>query len=746
MKSFHLIFLFGLLISLSAFNAEGNGETTINAAAESKAAAANLNVPATAYLTPRDNLPQYETIPAATKDELTPSNGWPDPATFTTWTRSHGGSAGTRYSGLDQINKQNVSQLTVAWTYRSGDGSANIQCNPIIVDGVIFLPTAGNFLAAVDGATGKEIWRYQPQKQGNGLVDVPARRGLTYWPGDGANPPRLLFTMGTWLYALDPKTGKPIESFGESGRTRLPGQGCSVAPAIYKNVVILPGYANGVFGYDVRTGAPLWTFDTLPTGNEPGADTWAGGERDGANDWGGMALDESRGIAYVATGSPKPNFLGYTHIGDDLYGNCVIALDALTGRYLWHFQEIRHDVWDLDIPAPPILVTVNHDGMKVDAVAEVTKIGNTLLLDRVTGRPLFPFRLRRADAFRLPNDIGSPYQPDVELPQPFARQQFTLNDVTNLSPEAHDAVLKKIQGDNMGWFTPFEDGKNSVYFGIHGGAEWTGAAVDPKGRLYVTASELPWIEGVYQAAVGGGATASAEAAAGKQIFQMNCAACHGAEMQGNGIAPSLIGLGNRLDDTAFRDILHHGRNGMPPQPQLSEEQVKQLVALLLNKGTASPGGAAAPSVRWADKGYTRLLDPQNYPGCTPPWGTLTCIDLNTGKIAWKVPLGEYSELKAKGIPKTGTENFGGATVTAGGLVFAGGTRDNQIRAFDADTGDELWKHDLPLHETAPVAVYEVHGREFVVLPATGGGKLGGPVGDAWVAFALPHQLPAQHYR
>ncbi len=714
---------------------------TTNAEAEEKIAAENFNITASDYFAPRDSLPQYKTIPAATPDELTPSNGWPDPATFKTWTRSHGGQAGMRYSSLDEINKQNVKQLKVAWTYHSQDGGANIQCNPIIVDGVVYLPTAGNHLAAVDAVTGKEIWRYTPELQGRGLEDVPARRGLVYWPGDANNPPRIIFTMGTWMYALDPKTGNPIESFGQHGKTRLPPAGSSVTPAIYKNVIVIAGFATGVFGYDVNTGAQLWTFHTIPMGNEPGAETWKGTDKSGCNDWGGIVMDDSRGIVYIATGQPHPNFIGVRHVGDNLFGNSEIALDATTGKYLWHFQEIRHDVWDLDIPAPPVLVTVTHDGKKVDAVAQVTKMGNTLLLDRVTGRPLFPFRLRRAPELKLPGDPGSPYQPDVELPEPFVRQEFTLADVTKLNTEAHDAVMKTVSAANLGWFVPFEIGKPSIYFGIHGGAEWTGAAADPQGRLYITASELPWIEGVDQA--GGGAAQAPltpVAAAGNQVFQANCAMCHGANREGVGVAPSLLNLSKRLDDAGLRTILKNGRNGMPPQPQLTEDQVKQLSAFLLAQGTEATDGASVPANQlgnYADRGYTRLLDPQQYPGCTPPWGTLTCIDLNTGKIAWKVPLGEYPELKAQGIPKTGTENFGGATVTGGGLVFASGTRDNQIRAFDSDTGEELWKHDLPLHGTAPPAVYEAGGHEYVILPATGGGKLGGPVGDAWISFALP---------
>jgi quinoprotein glucose dehydrogenase len=682
-------------------------------------------------------LPEYITIPAAHPGELTPANGWPDAQTFLDWTRSLGGPTSDRYSALDQITKANANQLRQAWIYHSADGASNIQCNPIIVSGTVFLPTAGYKLAAVDGATGQELWRFTPERQGQGLEDVPARRGLLYWPGDGKNPARVIFTMGTYIYALDPGTGKPIDSFGDGGRTRMPPGGSSVAGAVYKNVLILPGFAANCYAYDVRTGAPLWSFCTLPTGDMPGAKSWTGPERTGANCWGGMALDESRGIAYFSTGSPKPNFIGYLHTGDDLFGDCVVALDAMTGKYLWHFQEIRHDAWDLDIPAPPSLVTVMHDGRKVDAVAQVTKLGNTLLLDRVTGKPLFPFRLRRAPAFKLPGDAGSPYQPDVQIPEPFVRQEFTLADVTNISPESHATIMKKyVDGANLGWFVPFEENKPSVYFGIHGGAEWTGAAVDPQGRLYVTANEFPWKEQVNRIASDTDVVLSPQAAQGKSVFMLNCAPCHGAQLQGNGMVPSLVALNMRLNESGFRQILAHGRKAMPPQPRLSEQNIRDLVAFLLPDRDGAAINAAGPG-RWADMGYTEVVDDHQYPGCTPPWGTLDCIDLNTGRILWKVPLGEYPELTARGIPKTGTRNFGGATVTAGRVVFASGTVDNKIRAFDADNGDELWSAPLPLHGTAPPAVYEAKGREFVVLPATGGGKLGGVTGDSWVAFALP---------
>lgn len=679
------------------------------------------------------SLPEYQEIPAATRSELTPANGWPSPDSFSNWRRSQGGPTSNRYVTFTQIDRGNVGRLAEAWTYHSGDGKANVQCNPIFVDGLLYVATAGNSLAALEGGTGREVWRYSPQRQGNGLEDVPARRGLLYWAGDDANPSRIIFTMGTWIYALDPKTGAPIAQFGEGGRAPLPHGGSSVPGLVYRNVLIFPGFENGIFGYDIRTGGRLWTFNTLPVGDEYGAATWSGDQREGANCWGGQALDESRGIAYVTTGgSPKPNFLGMLHPGDDLFSNCIIALDALTGRRLWHFQELRHDEWDLDIPAPPNLVTVEHGGMKVDAVAQVTKMGNTLLLDRVTGKPLFPFRLRRAPDFRLPGDRGALYQPDPVLPEPLVRQRFTLADVTNRTPEAHKAVLAMLAGATYGWYSAFEEGKPNVYFGLEGGAEWTGAAADPAGRLYVSVTELPWAITLTRAP-GGGVPVTPLAIEGEGVYKKNCMACHGANRGGNGFAPSLVGLELRLKEADIGPIVRKGRNAMPPQPQVSGAQIEALCAYLLDRGARKSD--AGP--RWTTLGYNKFFDPDGYPACTPPWGKLVCLDLNTGRISWQVPLGEYPELTAKGIPKTGTQNIAGPTVTSSGLVFVSGTRDSTIGAYDADTGAELWSHALPFQGTAPPTIFEDRGREYVVLPATGNVRLGGENGDAWVAFALP---------
>ncbi len=685
----------------------------------------------------RAKLPLYQTIPAAKPDELTPANGLPKREVYRTWHRSHGDNGGTRFSALDQINRQNVTNLQVAWTYHSGDGSNYIQCNPIIVNGVMFAPTPGKHIVAVNAANGKELWRFKPEGK-------PAFRGLIYWPGRNGAGERIIFPAGKHIYALNPKNGMPVTEFGEGGRTLLPGnaQGdfgaATAGPTIFENIIVIPGFEKDVWGFDILTGKLLWTFHTVPQPGEFGYDTWDQTESYGANCWSGMAMDETRGIAYITTGGPKPNFIGVGHRGDNLFANCLIAIDARTGKRLWHFQEIRHDIWDLDVPAPPTLGTITRDGKRVDVVAACTKIGNTLLLDRVTGKPIFPFRLRRAPTSDLRGEVTSPYQPDLELPERFSKQEFTAADLTDRTEEAADFAQTRFKSATTGWFRPGSEGRANLFFNIDGGAEWTGSCIDPDtGRLYVSANHLGWLITIFRDDDPPD-DPSLPKTRGQIVFEATCAQCHGTNRLGIGTAPALRGLRHRIDDATVTNQIRTGKYAMPaiPESQLGEPDLKALLDYLMLRDRPLPPPKPTERPVYSFTGYPRFFDQEGYPANKAPWGTLNCIDLNTGKLVWKVPLGEHPELTKQGVPKTGTENYGGAIVTAGGLVFCAGTRDRKIRAFDKDTGAELWSAELPWVGNAPPATYEVDGRQFIVIPATGS-KLESQRGDAYVAFALP---------
>jgi quinoprotein glucose dehydrogenase len=697
----------------------------------------------------REKLPLYKTIPAARPEELTPTNGFPKRETFSTWHRSHGDNGGTRYSALDQINRQNVTNLQVAWTFHSGDGANYIQCNPIIANGVMFGPTPGKAIVALNAANGTELWRFKPEGK-------PAFRGLLYWQGtnaagqgSGGSPAspgaRVMFCAGKYLYALDPVSGRPIAGFGDDGKTVLPGRvqgefgAASAGPATFGPIVVVPGFEKDVWGFDVVTGRLLWTFHTVPHAGEFGYETWDRTEEYAANCWSGMAMDEVRGIAYVTTGSPKNNFVGVNHLGDNLFANCLIAIDARTGQRLWHFQEIRHDIWDLDVPAPPTLATITRDGRRVDVVAAVTKIGNTILVDRVTGKPIFPYRLRRAPVSDLRGEITSPYQPDPELPEHFSKQEFTAEDLTERTEEAAEFARTRFKSATKGWFRPGSEGRANLFFNVDGGGEWTGACIDPDtGRMYVSANHIGWLITIFRDDDPPD-DRRLPRTRGRDVYETICAQCHGTNHLGIGTAPALRGLRHRMTDSQVVTQIRTGSNAMPAQAEnvISDPDLKALVDYLMLRDRPLPA-TNAPTERpvYSFAGYPRFMDQEGYPANKPPWGTLNCLDLNTGKLVWKVPLGEHPELTAQGVAKTGTENYGGAIVTAGGLVFCAGTRDRKIRAFDKDSGAELWSAALPWVGNAPPATYEVEGRQFVVIAATGS-KLESQRGDAYVAFALP---------
>jgi quinoprotein glucose dehydrogenase len=667
------------------------------------------------------------------------------------WPVYGGSAASTHYSPLWQINRDNVKNLQIAWTFDSGE-TGGLQTSPIIVDGVLYGITPTQKAFALDAATGKLLWKFD-----SGIVGTQPDRGLAYW-SDGQDK-RILVGALNFVYALDATTGKPIVTFGQNGRIDLrenlgrePASAQSIfltSPAIvYKDLFIvggrnpesLPAPPGDIRAFDVRNGKLRWAFHTIPHPGEFGYDTWpkdAWKLSGAANNWAGMSLDLTRGILYVPTGSAAFDFYGVDRIGDDLFANCLLALNAETGQRLWHFQGVRHDLWDRDFPSPPVLVTVHRDGKAIDAVAQPSKQGFVYLLDRLTGESLFPIEYRDYPASPLPGEVAARQQGLPTKPAPYSRQNFTEDMLTNRTPEVHQWALQQFKSfRNGGQFLPLAVGQETVVFpGFDGGAEWGGSAVDPETAiLYVNANDIPW--------TGALAETTAHKSA-KAIYVTQCAMCHGDNHQGSPPAiPSLVGIGDRLSGHQIANTIWTGKGRMPGFPNLSPEQVDALVEFLATgKDTELLGeGPVAPSSKYHLTGYKRFLDPDGYPAVVPPWGTLNAIDLNTGEYVWRISLGEYPGLAAQGMKNTGTENYGGPIVTAGGLVFIGATNfDKKFHAFDKSTGRLLWETILPFAGNATPATYSIDGRQYVVIAAGGGKDPKSKSGGVYVAFALPQK-------
>ncbi len=582
--------------------------------------------------------------------------------------------ASSSYSPLDQINRDNVARLELAWQYKTGDEHPyTIECNPLIIGGVMYVTSPHLNALALDAATGERLWTFTPSEAGpTRRHGARVNRGVTYW--EEGDDKRILYVAGTWLFALDAETGQPLPDFGEGGWVDLtkgldrdlpmdlPVSATSPG-IIFEDLLILgsslrdgmgfspPGH---IRAYDVRTGARAWIFHTLPHPGEFGYETWppeAWKTAGGNNAWAGMSLDTERGIVFASTGSPAYDHNGFNRAGKNLFGNSILALNARTGERLWHFQTVHHDLWDYDLPAPPNLVTVRHGGVLKDAVAQVTKMGHLFLLDRETGQPLFPVEERPVPPSTIPGEQTWATQPFPVKPPAYALQGFREEDITDLTPEAQ-AYVKEHLFDKLGpsvLFQPLST-RGAIYAPqFNGGTDWGGAAFDPEtGILYVNASNEP---------------------------------------------ETLTML------PAPEDANH-------PYP-------------------------------WVASGHDEVFDAEGFPVSKRPWGTLNAIDLHEGTSVWQVPLGTYPELETRGYAPTGTFNIGGPVVTAGGLVFIGATKDERVRAFDKQTGAVLWEYPLPASGYATPSVYQVDGRQFVVIAAGGGGKPGTKGGDSYLAFALP---------
>jgi quinoprotein glucose dehydrogenase len=655
----------------------------------------------------------------------------------------YGGEGGRRFSTLAQITRANVARLQQAWRFDMAE-PGDPQTHPLAIGGVVYAYTPSLDAIALDGTSGRLLWRFHSSVKAGG-----PQRGLAWWRHGRER--RLFAAAGSYLYALDPATGRPLAGFGEGGRIDLregldrdPEQ-ISVALTapglIWRDMIVIgfrtaesaPAAPGDIRAFDVHSGKLRWVFHTIPHPGQPGYETWpadywkTGGA---ANNWPGMVLDEKHGLIFAPTGSAVSDFYGYDRIGDDLYANTLLALDADTGKLKWHFQGVHHDVLDRDFPSPPVLLSVRHDGKDVEAVAQATKQGYLFVLDRLTGKPLFAVSEMAVAQSDVPGEKTSPSQPVPAAPAPYARQRLSEGLLTNRTPEAHRWALDQFRTFNHGGpFTPLRVGQQTVMFpGFDGGAEWGGQAADARrGILYLNANDIAWTGGLVENSSAGGA--------GAQLYQDNCAACHGADRKGAPPAfPSLADSSLTLQQ--MTEVIHAGRGRMPAFAAIQGDGLTALLAFMRSgedKELAAPVTANRPAYRFT--GYRKFLDPDGYPAVAPPWGSLNAIDLNTGQYLWKIPLGEYPALADK---TTGSENYGGPILTASGLLFIGATLyDKKIRAFDSADGKLLWQASLPYAGNATPITYSAGGRQYVLIQADNARDKQAAQGAAYVAFALP---------
>ena len=664
--------------------------------------------------------------------------------------REYGGHQGTRYSTLTQINRSNVRNLEVAWTYDTGE-TGGLQTQPLMVDGLVYANTPGHRVIALDAATGALVWKFD-----SGLTSRGPNRGVTYW--SNGTEARVFASVSTFLYALDAKTGEVMKDFGDGGRIDMRlGLGRDANPlnvtmsspgVVYRDLIIigsataerLPAAPGDIRAYDVRTGQIRWTFRTIPAPGDFGADTWPADARansGSANAWAGLVLDAERGIVYAPTGSAAFDFYGGDRPGDNLFANSLIAINAATGERIWHFQTVRHDIWDKDHTSPPTLITVRRNGQDVPGVVQTTKQGTVFVFNRVTGEPLFPIEYRSFPQSEVPGERAADTQPIPVLPAPLVPQTTTEAMLTRRTPEANRWAVETLRTMRTGEFTPLAVGQNTLISpGMDGGVEWGGGAFDPEtGRFFVNVSNMPEFTSLVE-------NAPAPDTNGRELYRTHCAECHGEKLEGDPPnMPSLVGVTGRRSLEEINAVIREGAGQMDGFGHLGQPAIASLLQYITAGAVTSAGGGRRggppPQVGpYRFTGYNRFVDPEGYPATAMPWGTLNAIDMHTGEYSWKVPFGEYPELVAQGMKDTGSESYGGPVVTAGGLVFIGATLfDKKFRAFDKDTGALLWETTLPFAGTATPITYEQNGRQFVLIAA--GGRRVQPTGGVYVAFALP---------
>ena len=646
------------------------------------------------------------------------------------WDTYLGDPGRSHYSPLTEITQENVSELELAWSYDSGElreGNSSMYTSPLIIDGVLYGLSPKLVAFALDAATGEELWRYDYDGPG------AAQRGMMWWEEN--DDKRIIYPAGQQLISLDANTGDPIRNFGNNGRIDLrpvekDGPFFTSVPGIVFQDKLILGFSTSesanshsgmIRAFDVYSGQEIWRFNSLPVEGGIGSETWEEGSLNnagGANNWTGMTLDEERGMLFVPTGSATPDFYGASRTGDNLFANSLIALDAATGEYRWHYQTVRHDLWDRDLPSPPTLVQLERGGSLIDAVALTTKSGHLFLFNRDTGESLYEIYEATGIPSQLPGEVISPTQPVSSVA--FTRQRF---EITTRNSEAIDYVSELIAPlDQRPWAPPTTEGV-LFYPAYDGGAEWGGSAYYPNGhKLILNAQEIGGILRVYERPPG----------YRSGLYAENCGACHGENREGTDRGPSLTSLNERLSVTQISNLVREGRGNMPGFENLESYERNAIISYvrdpksedLINDNNKTD---------YAFAGYIRVRDHEGLPGNSPPWGTLNSIDLSTGNIDWQINFGNYPSHPNLNF---GAESYGGPVVTASGIIFIGATPDRKFRAYDIRDGSVLWETELPAAGFATPSVYSVDGKQFVVI-AAGGGRMGPPSGSTYFAFSLP---------
>jgi quinoprotein glucose dehydrogenase len=652
-----------------------------------------------------------------------------------------------QYSALAQITRDNVTQLQQAWFYRVEDEPVRLAFNPLIIDNVMYVRGTKGRLVALDALTGREIWR---------STEEAPERGVAYWESPDRSDRRLIVTTNAGLREVDARTGTMVTTFGKNGTVNMragtprPNGGPSKTPArVFENLLIVGSQTGEGFGsppgdiraYDARTGALVWTFHTVPRPGEPGFETWppkAYEYAGGVNNWGEMTIDAKHGLLFVPTGSPTADLYGADRIGNDLYGNSLIALDARTGKHRWHFQTVHHDLWDYDLAAAPKLLTVRHDGRTVDIVAQAGKTGFLYVFERLTGKPLWPIEERPVPKSEVPGEVSSPTQPIPTKPAPFARQTFRPEDVNPfVSPEEQEQLRQKVrEAANEGVFTPSSDKRYHIQFpGAWGGANWGSTAADPKtGMLYVRSLEMPSYRKMAivpprssaPPAIKGGDKEKQ----GYEVYTQICAACHGPG-QTPMRSPKLLG------SDGFRKLVRQGQDQMPAfsEDTLPQAKVDAVEAFLLTLNTIAdednadsknaplrlppnPNRYQGPEVKYAGAFSAGWYTSNGLPASGPPWTQLVAYDLNDGSIKWKIADGTSPGLAAQGVTNTGSVRpKNGPVVTAGGLVFIANDQDRMLRAYDSRDGHVVWQQEIEANPEGIPAVYEIGGRQYIAFSA-----------------------------